>query len=79
MDNEYSCPLIEIDVDETICYDIQMVVGPGNLINRSILDDYGDLFDISKVSNDRAVQYCTNCPFNQLKQAAAIVEEPITA
>jgi hypothetical protein len=53
-------------IDETICYDIQMVRGPGNLINRSILDDYDNLFDSDLVTDIRAAAYCTGCPFNQL-------------
>ena len=66
MDNEYRCPLVDADIDETICYDIQMVVGPGNLINKSILDDYSDLFDSAKVTDDGAAVHCTGCAFNQL-------------
>ena len=66
MDNEYTCPLVSSDIDETICYDIQMVVGPGNLINKRILEDYVDIFDVGMVTDERAERYCTACPFNQL-------------
>ena len=69
MDNEYYCPLVNFYIDETICYDIQMVTGNGKLINKRILDDYNDLFDISKVTDKRANKTCPNCPFNQLKQS----------
>jgi len=60
--------MIEIEVNETICYDIQMVTG--NMINKSIFDDYGDLFDASKVTKERAEELCEDCPYNQLKQPA---------
>ena len=66
MDAEYMCPMLGVDVDETICYDIQMVVGPGNLINRSILNDYSDLFDPDVVTDNLAATHCPGCPFNQL-------------
>ena len=68
--NGYNCPLLEMEIDETICYDIQMVTGPGRLINKSILDDYSTLFDITKVSDIRVALFCTHCSFNQLKQPA---------
>ena len=71
MAKEYKCPLIEIYVDETICYDIQMVTGQGNLINKSILDDYASLFDASKVTDERAARHCTDCAFNQLTGQSA--------
>ena len=70
MNGTYKCPMIEIDVDESICYDIQMVTGPGATIQRRILDDYGDLFDQSKVTDEAAAELCKDCPFNQLKQPA---------
>jgi hypothetical protein len=66
MFEEYRCPLVETDISDTICYDIQMVTGPGNLIKKSILNDYGDLFDASKVTDERAERFCSACPFNQL-------------
>lgn len=71
MENEYKCPLVNSDIDETVCYDIQMVVGPGNLINRRILEDYADEIDIGMVTDERAATTCPACPFNQLKQPAA--------
>ena len=64
MNNEYGCPLIGLDVDETVCYDIQMVVGGS--IKKDILQDYGFPIEESKVTKERAVRYCTACPFNQL-------------
>jgi hypothetical protein len=54
-----------------MCYDIQMVVGPGSLINRRILEDYADVFDISAVTDERAAAACPGCPFNQLRRTAA--------
>jgi len=66
MSSDYKCPLVEAIIDETMCYDIQMVTGPGNLINKSILDYYIPYFDITKVTDERAIVFCTNCPFNQL-------------
>ena len=76
MDNEYNCPLINGDIDETICYDIQMVVGPGNLINKRILEDYADTFDAGMVTDERAATTCPRCPYNQLLRFPA---EQITA
>ena len=65
MENTYSCPLIKHDIDETICYDIQMVTG--GLINKTILRDYGFSIDESKVTKERANKICVKCPFNQMK------------
>ena len=70
MSREYKCPLVNSAIDETICYDIQMVTGTGNLINKRILDDYGSLFDTGKITDERAGNVCPLCPFNQLKQTA---------
>ena len=68
MHNEFRCPLVDCDIDETICYDIQMVTGPGSLVSKRILDDYGSLFDADKVTDERAETLCPQCPFNQLRQ-----------
>jgi len=70
MRNEYRCPLVNSDIDETMCYDIQMVTGSGSLINKRILDDYSDVFDVKMVTDERALTVCPRCPFNQLKQTA---------
>ena len=70
MDSKYRCPLVNSEIDETICYDIQMVVGPGSLINKRILEDYTDTFDIRLVTDERAAQTCPDCPYNQLRHAA---------
>ena len=70
MESEYKCPLVSGAIDETMCYDIQMVTGPGSLINRRILEDYSGVFDINAVTDERAATFCPGCPFNQLKQAA---------
>ena len=64
MNDEYSCPLVRADIDETICYDIQMVTG--NYISERILDDYSDIFDAATVTKEGALLYCACCPFNQL-------------
>ena len=71
MDNEYKCPLVNSVIDETICYDIQMVIGPGSLINKRILEDYNDEFDVGRVTDELAATACPACPFNQLRQRAA--------
>ena len=68
MDNEYKCPLVNSNIDETICYDIQMTVGPGNLINKRILEDYADIFNIDLITDERPPVTCPNCVFNQLGQ-----------
>ena len=73
MENEYSCPLVNSCIDETMCYDIQMVIGPGNLINRRILKDYAGVFDVGMVTDKRAAAFCLCCPFNQLRQTAGNV------
>lgn len=70
MDSKYRCPLVNRDIDETICYDIQMVVGPGSLINKRILEDYADIFNAGMVTDEQAAITCPNCPFNQLVHAA---------
>ena len=70
MDRDFWCPLVEASIDETICYDIQMVTGPNNLINKSILEYYASMFDIGKVNDIRAGAFCASCSFNQLKQPA---------
>jgi hypothetical protein len=71
MENEYKCPLVSGIIDETMCYDIQMVIGPGSLINKRILEDYADVFDIRAVTDERAASACPSCPFNQLRRTAA--------
>ena len=73
MDREYHCPLVKRDIDETVCYDIQMVVGPGSLINRRISDDYADIFDADMVTDEQAALVCPRCPFNQLRRQAKAV------
>ena len=65
---EYECPLIEHIIDETICYDIQMVTG--NMINKRILQDYEFTIDENLLTEERIEMFCNNCPFNQLKQNA---------
>jgi len=67
MEAEYNCPLIDTLIDETICYDIQMVAG--NMINKRILQDYGFHINEDLITKDRSAKLCSNCPFNQLKQS----------
>ena len=64
---EFHCPLVDAKISDTICYDIQMVTGPGNLINKSILNDFAEIIDPRKVTDERAVAMCPRCPFNQLR------------
>ena len=64
MEREYSCPLTQRVIDETICYDIQMVLG--KYIKKSILESYSSMFDINKVTPENAELHCERCPFNQL-------------
>ena len=70
MSSEYKCPLVEVMIDETMCYDIQMVSGSGNLINKRVLDYYVPYFDITKVTDARVAAFCADCPFNQLQRAS---------
>ena len=74
---EYNCPLVNIVIDETICYDIQMVTG--NMINKKILRDYG--FDINEnlITKERSERLCAVCPFNQIKQSPHIAGKIATA
>jgi len=74
---EYNCPLVNLEIDETVCYDIQMVTG--NMINRKILQDYGFEVDESLITKERADRLCSVCPFNQLMQGAQIVGKSATA
>jgi hypothetical protein len=55
---------VEQVIDETICYDIQMVMG--KFIKKSILENYSSMFDTDKVTPERAELHCKSCPFNQL-------------
>ena len=74
MDNEYRCPMLGVVIDDTICYDIQMVVGSGSLIKKSILDEYADLFSPSMVTDELAAVFCANCSFNQLFGPPTMIE-----
>ena len=67
MDNEYRCPLVEQTISDTICYDVQMVLG--GMIKKSVLEDFDDPpVDVGKVSAEEGRKHCTHCAFNQLKQ-----------
>ncbi|MCL2109013.1 MAG: hypothetical protein FWH20_06685 [Oscillospiraceae bacterium] len=65
MPNEYNCPLINLNIDETVCYDIQMVTS--GMIKKSVLQDYDFPIDEGLVTKERAAHLCEACPFNQLK------------
>jgi len=52
------CPLIDGDICEGGCYDVQMV--RSRMIKDSILD-----FELDR---NKADKVCETCPFNQLKQ-----------
>jgi len=67
---EYKCPLIKKIIDETVCYDIQMITG--NMINKRVLKDYDFFIDENLVTKEKAKNHCETCPFNQLKQAEDI-------
>jgi hypothetical protein len=60
-----------MEIDDSICYDIQMV--GSNMIKKSVLRDYDFPIDESKVTWDNLERCCPHCPFNQLQQSA----EPI--
>jgi len=64
MVNKFLCQLIDNEIDETICYDIQMV--NSNMINNKILNNYDFSIDDNKLANTRVERYCRNCPYNQL-------------
>ena len=66
MKGKFECPLIKARIDETICYDIQMTIGPGSLINKNILDKYAEIFKANIISDDKAAKHCPTCYFNQL-------------
>ena len=75
MTKDFFCPLLEVKLDDTICYDIQMVMG--GFIKKSILDDYGNMLDSSKVTSERANICCSSCAFNQLTGSAVGGEQEI--
>jgi len=61
-EKSYMCPLVERDIWDSECYDIQMV--HSGFIKAEILD-----FMVDKSKADRL---CVTCPFNQLKQSHEI-------
>jgi hypothetical protein len=64
-------------IDETICYDIQMVTS--KMINKRILQDYGFEVNENLVTKERSDRLCSVCPFNQLMQTAHVIEKTATA
>jgi hypothetical protein len=62
---EYDCPLLDCEIDMTICYDIQMV--KDGFINERILDDYEFPVKLNRV---KANVLCLACPYNQLVDTA---------
>ena len=67
-EKSYMCPLVEREMWDAECYDVQMV--HYGFIKPEVLD-----FAIDKSKADRI---CERCPFNQLKQASGM-KELITA
>jgi len=65
----FHCPLVERDLSETECYDIQMV--SHGYIKSGILD-----FELDKA---KAEVLCTSCPFNQLSQSVFSMKESTSA
>jgi hypothetical protein len=51
------CPLKNTEIDETECYDIQMV--RSHMIKESVLD--------FRLNRNEADRLCTKCSFNQLE------------
>jgi hypothetical protein len=66
-----------MEIDETICYDIQMVTG--NMVNRRVLQNYGFEIDENLVTKERADRLCLVCPFNQMMQSAHFEQKTATA
>ena len=57
MESKFKCPLLNKEIDDGYCYDINMVIG--NMIKPDALED-----DINK---EEAKEICKNCEFNQMK------------
>jgi hypothetical protein len=66
-----------MEIDETVCYDIQMVTG--NMINKRVLQDYEFEINESLITKERADRLCSACPFNQLLQGARMAGKSATA
>ncbi|MDR0804800.1 MAG: hypothetical protein LBN42_03335 [Oscillospiraceae bacterium] len=61
----FYCPLLTFEVDDSVCYDIQMV--RDGFINESILDDYEEQEGfVLTLDRNRAEELCPYCQFNQL-------------
>jgi len=69
IENIYLCPLVERNMWDSECYDVQMV--RYGFINPEILD-----FVIDKSKSDKV---CEACAFNQLKQSASTIRKTIIA
>jgi hypothetical protein len=69
MNNEFSCicPLVEREIWDSECYDIQMV--RHSFISPRVLD-----FLLDKTKSNAV---CENCDFNQLKEVSKNVKQMI--
>ncbi|MCL1807360.1 MAG: hypothetical protein FWG31_06630 [Oscillospiraceae bacterium] len=68
-ESHYMCPLVEREMWDAECYDVQMV--HYGFIAPRILD-----FTFDK---DKSDTVCETCPFNQLKQSASTAGKTATA
>jgi len=66
-ETNYPCPLLNRDMWDAECYDVQMV--RNRFIKPEILDF---TLDRSKADN-----FCGECPFNQLKLPAAAIKNTL--
>jgi hypothetical protein len=57
MESNFKCPLLNKEIDDGYCYDINMVIS--NIAKPSILDD--------KIDKEKAKCICEKCEFNQMK------------
>ena len=62
-ETSYLCPMVSREMWDSECYDVQMV--HYKFIDEQVLDF---IFD-----EEKAEQFCNTCPFNQLKQSAAMI------
>jgi len=68
-EKSYFCPLVDRDMWDAECYDVQMV--HYGFIKPEILD-----FTLDKV---KARNLCESCSFNQLKQPASYMRKQVPA
>ena len=58
----FDCSLLGKEVEDGLCYDIQMILG--RYINPSALPDI-------EIDREKAQDICKNCPYNQLPSMTA--------